>query len=67
MCNRVCLWGVRSVVAIILLGVAGCASEAPKPVPSVTPEQVRGHADKAFEKLKLEEQGRPTNPAAPAY
>jgi hypothetical protein len=31
----------------------------------VTPEQVRGHADKAFEKLKQEEQGRSTDPAMP--
>jgi len=29
----------------------------------MTPEQVRGHADKAFEKMKLEEQGRSTDPA----
>jgi hypothetical protein len=31
----------------------------------MTPEQVRGHADKTFEKLKLEEQGRSTDPAMP--
>jgi len=31
----------------------------------MTPEQVRGHADKTFEKLKLEEQGRSADPAMP--
>jgi len=67
MCKRNHLCGVRSVLAIILLGIGGCASDTPKPVSTVTPEQVRGHADKAFEKLKQEEQGRSTAPAVPAY
>ena len=60
------MYGVLSVLAILLLGFSGCASEAPKPTSTVTPEQVRGHADKAFEKLKQEEQGRSANPATPA-
>lgn len=63
--NRVRVMGVGSVVAGILLGIGGCASEAPKSSSTVTPEQVRGHADKAFEKLKQEEQGRSTDPAMP--
>lgn len=63
--NRVRAIGVGSVVASILLGLGGCASEAPKSSSTVTPEQVRGHADKAFEKLKQEEQGRSTDPAMP--
>jgi hypothetical protein len=46
------LWGA------VWLGFIGCASEPPKPAPTVTPEQVRTHADKAFEKLKQEEQTR---------
>lgn len=46
------LWGA------VWLGFGGCASEPPKPAPAVTPEQVRTHADKAFEKLKQEEQTR---------
>jgi len=41
---------------LILLGGAGCASDQPKPsAQPVTPGQVRGHADKAFESLKQEE------------
>jgi hypothetical protein len=63
--NRVRAIGVGSVVAGILLGIGGCASDAPKSTSTVTPEQVRGHADKAFEKLKQEEQGRSTDPAMP--
>jgi hypothetical protein len=49
----------------MLLGLGGCASEAPKSTSTMTPEQVRGHADKTFEKLKQEEQGRSTDPAMP--
>lgn len=41
---------------LVLLGVVGCASDQPKPsAQPVTHEQVRGHADKAFESLKQEE------------
>lgn len=46
------LWGS------VCFGFIGCASEPPTPTPTVTPEQVRTHADKAFEKLKQEEQSR---------
>jgi len=49
----------------ICLTVGGCAGEPPKPAPTVTPEQVRTHADKAFEKLKQEEQNRAVDPAMP--
>lgn len=56
--------GVWSAVAfslgaagLILFGI-GCAGDPPKPAPTVTPEQVRGHADKAFDKLKEEERQR---------
>lgn len=63
--NRVRGVGAGSVLGIVLLGFGGCGSDAPKPAPTVTPEQVRGHADKAFEKLKQEEQGRSTDPAMP--
>ncbi len=63
--NRVRVMGAGTVMASMLLGLGGCASEAPKSTSTMTPEQVRGHADKAFEKLKLEEQGRSADPAMP--
>ena len=47
----------------LLLSLGGCASEPPKPAPTVTPDQVRSHADKAFEKLKQEERERAADPA----
>lgn len=63
--NRARMVSVGSLVAGLLFGISGCASDAPKSTSTVTPEQVRGHADKAFEKLKLEEQGRSADPAMP--
>ncbi len=50
---------------VLALSLGGCASEPPKPAPTVTPDQVRSHADKAFEKLKQEEQNRTTDPTVP--
>ena len=38
--------------------VRACASDQPKGPPQPTPDQVRSHADRAFEKLKQEEQER---------
>lgn len=63
--NGVRMVSLGSLVAGLMLGISGCASDAPKSTSTVTPEQVRGHADKAFEKLKLEEQGRSSDPAMP--
>lgn len=54
-----------SILGLVLMGSSGCASEPAKPATSVTPDQVRGHADKTFEKLKQEEQGRATDPTMP--
>lgn len=42
-------------IGVLLLGTGGCAGESPKPSPTVTQDQVRSNADKAFEKLKQEE------------
>ncbi|MFO0707942.1 MAG: hypothetical protein U0412_13940 [Nitrospira sp.] len=53
------------VLGAVLIGVGGCAGEPQKPAATVTPDQVRSHADKAFEKLKQEEQGRGTDPTMP--
>jgi type IV pilus biogenesis protein CpaD/CtpE len=54
---------MASLAGALLLSLGGCASEPPKPAPTVTPDQVRSHADKAFEKLKQEEQNRAVDPA----
>jgi hypothetical protein len=51
----------------ILSLVTACAADQPKPLPQPTPDQVRGHADRAFEKLKQEEQERAAQPPAPGY
>ena len=42
----------------ILLVTGGCAGESRTPSSTVTPAQVRGDADKTFEKLKEEEKDR---------
>ncbi|HKY72228.1 MAG TPA: hypothetical protein VJL88_09940 [Nitrospira sp.] len=50
-------------VAVIVVGLgflmlSACSSHEPKPVAQPTPDQVRGHADRGFDKLKQEEQER---------
>jgi ABC-type transporter MlaC component len=56
---------VVSLVSLVMFSVVGaCASDAPKGSPSPTADQVRGHADRAFEKLKQEEQERAAQPPA---
>jgi hypothetical protein len=51
----------------VLLLITACASDQSKPLPQSTPDQVRGHADRAFEKLKQEEQERGAQPPTPPY
>lgn len=47
-----------------LFWTIGCAREQPKSSgTTMVPEQVRSHADKAFDKLKQEEQHRTVSPA----
>jgi putative hemolysin len=48
------------IVACMSLGLmlAACSSHEPKPMAQPTPDQVRGHADRGFDKLKQEEQER---------
>jgi len=41
------------VAAMVL--VVGCASEKPKPMAQPSSEQVKGSADRAFDRLKQEE------------
>jgi hypothetical protein len=58
--------GVAMVASLFALSlVTACASDQPKPLPQPTPDQVRGHADRAFDKLKQEEQERAAQPPAP--
>ena len=59
-------WIVAGIGAL-LVTVGGCAGEAPKPVPTITQDQVRGNAERAFEKLKQEEKNRPTDTGVVSY
>jgi len=58
-------------VAIMIVGlfvlslITACASDQPKPLPQPTPDQVRSHAERAFEKLKQEEQESAPQPPMP--
>jgi outer membrane biogenesis lipoprotein LolB len=51
---------VLSLSAVVML--TGCSSHEPKPMAQPTPDQVRGHADRGFDKLKQEEQERGAQP-----
>ncbi|MCI0426463.1 MAG: hypothetical protein L0Z46_00440 [Nitrospiraceae bacterium] len=61
----------QSGVAIMIVGlfvlslITACVSDQTKPLPQPTPDQVLSHADRAFEKLKQEEQERAAQPPAP--
>jgi hypothetical protein len=58
--------GVVIIVGLFVLSlITACASDQPKPLPQPTPDQVRGHADRGFEKLKQEEQERAAQPPMP--
>ena len=50
------------VSGILLVTVAACSSEQPKPMTQPTPDQVRSHSDRTFDKLKQEEQERAAQP-----
>ena len=54
-------------MGILLLALAGCVGESTKPAPTMTHDQVRSNADKAFEKLKQEEKHRPADSAVTPY
>jgi outer membrane biogenesis lipoprotein LolB len=49
---------VGILVGLGILMLTACSSHDPKPVAQPTPDQVRGHADRGFDKLKQEEQER---------
>lgn len=61
--QRIFVLGLCGVVICSVIGA--CASDAPKGPPPPTADQVRGHADRTFEKLKQEEQERSEQPPAP--
>lgn len=48
--------GIVACMAVVML--TACSSHEPKPMAQPTPDQVRGHADRGFDKLKQEEQER---------
>jgi len=54
-------------IGLLMLAMEGCAGEASKPAPTVTQDQVRSHADKAFEKLKQEEKNRAVDSGVVPY
>jgi len=58
--QRATISGLMSLAVFSVVGA--CASDQPKSLPQPTPDQVRSHADRAFEKLKQEEQERATQP-----
>jgi len=58
--------GIAMVAGLFVFSlITACASDQSKPLPQPTPDQVRSHADRAFEKLKQEEQERAAQPLAP--
>ena len=58
--------GIAMVAVLFVFSlITACASDEPKPLPQPTPDQVRSHADRAFEKLKQEEQERAAQPPVP--
>jgi len=61
--QRIMVAGLMSLVMFLVVGA--CASDAPKGPPPPTADQVRGHADRGFEKLKQEEQESAHKPPVP--
>ncbi|HEY6260003.1 MAG TPA: hypothetical protein VIW47_00305 [Nitrospiraceae bacterium] len=56
-----------AMAVMLVMTMTACSSDQPKPIAQPTPDQVRGHADRTFDKLKQEEQQRPTQPPAQGY
>jgi hypothetical protein len=50
---------------ILFVTMTACSSDQPKPMVQPTPDQVRGHADRGFDKLKQEEQEHGTQSPNP--
>ena len=47
--------GLVGIIVAAMVLVVGCASDKPKPMAQPSPEQVKGNADRAFDRLKQEE------------
>lgn len=62
---------VQDAMRATVLGIVGClvitacASDTPKGPPPPTPDQVRSHGDRTFDKLKQEEKERGTQADVP--
>ena len=54
-------------IGVLLLGTGGCAGETPKPSSTMTQDQVRSNADKAFERMKQEEKNRAVDSGVGPY
>jgi len=61
--QRAMVAGLMSLAVFSVVGA--CASDGPKGPPPPTADQVRSHADRAFEKLKQEEQESAPQPPVP--
>jgi hypothetical protein len=46
---------ISLMAGLVLCSITACSSDQPKPLPQPTPDQVRGHADRTFDRLKQEE------------
>lgn len=61
--RRIIVGGMAA--GILFVTMTACSSEQPKPMVQPTPDQVRGHADRGFDKLKQEEQEHGTQSTNP--
>jgi hypothetical protein len=52
--NWVAFWGAL----MLVLAFTACSSDKPKPMAQPSTDQVKGSADRAFDKLKQEEKDR---------
>lgn len=58
---------MMAILGLGVLSVGGCAGDPPKPASTMTQDQVKGNADKAFEKLRQEEKNHTSGSGAAAY
>ena len=58
---------IVAVIGVVLVSIGGCAADSPKSTSTMTQDQVKGNADKTFEKLKQEEKNRSVGSGASPY